>query len=129
MNKAIRIIGTTAVTAALGLGASALPASAAVTTSNISWNQSTFEHRHQMRDNHQHDTNNGWWDGEDRWHDNGDGWGWRDDNGNWRDDNDHNGSWTGHDGCRHDKDGFWDHNGNRHNNKHNDNKHHPHTIW
>lgn len=116
MNKAIRIIGTTAATAALGLGVSALPASAAVTSSTSSWNQSSFQNRHQMRDNNRHDTAHGWWDNESRWHDNSDGWGWRDDNGNWRDDNDHKGSWTGQDGCRHDKDGFWDHNGNRHDN-------------
>ncbi len=50
-----------------------------------------------------------------------DGWGWRDEDGNWRDDNDHNGSWTGDDGCRHDRNGFWDHNGQRHDNNKNDN--------
>ncbi|BCW71888.1 hypothetical protein [Arthrobacter sp. NicSoilB8] len=120
MNKAIRIIGITAVTAALGLGAGALPASAALTTSGTasgsSWNQPPFEHRHHLRDGNRHDAQHGWWDGESRWHDNADGWGWRDDHGNWRDDNDHNGWWTGRDGCRHDKDGFWDHNGHRHEN-------------
>lgn len=118
MNKAIRIIGTAVVTAALGLGANALPATAAVTASNSSWSQSSFQNRHQIRDHNRHDTTHGWFDGESRWHSNSDGWGWRDDNGNWRDDNDHNGSWTGSDGCRHDKDGYWDHSGHRHGNKH-----------
>lgn len=126
MKKTIRIIGTTAVTAALGLGASALPASAAVSATANSWNQSSFQNRHQMQDNTRHDTQRGWFDGEDRWHSNSDGWGWRDDDGKWRDDNDHNGSWTGHDGCRHDKDGFFDHNGQRHDNNR---RHHRTITW
>jgi hypothetical protein len=120
MNRILRIIGTTAVTGVLGLGASALPASAAVGVSASSWNQSSFQNRHQMRDTNPHDTMHGWWDSENRWHDNSDGSGWRDDHGNWRDDNDHNGSWTGRDGFRHDKDGYWDHDGHRHDNRSHD---------
>ncbi|MET1065138.1 MAG: hypothetical protein ABWX85_09225 [Arthrobacter sp.] len=115
MNKTFRIIATTAATAALGLGAAALPASASTPTSTSSWNQSSFQSKHQERDTTKHESSKGWWDSESRWHDNSDGWGWRDDDGKWRDDNDHNGSWTGKDGCRHDKDGYWDHSGHRHN--------------
>lgn len=126
MNKAIRIIGTAATTAALGIGVSALPASAAAPATTTSWNQSSFEHRHQMRDTNRHDITHGWWDSESRWHDNSDGWGWRDDDGRWRDDNDHNGSWTGQDGCRHDKDGYWDHSGHRHDH---DKGHHRTYAW
>lgn len=123
MNKAIRIIGTAAVTAALGLGANVLPASAAATASDISWSQSSFQHKHQVRDNTPHDTAHGWCDSEGRYHKYSDGWGWRGDDGKWREDSDHNGSWTGPDGCRHDKDGYWDNAGHRH-----DNKHHQRTI-
>ena len=118
MNKALRIIATSAMTAALGMGAGALPASAAVpasTATTSSFDQSSFQHRHQMRDSTRHDTVHGWFDKESRWHNRADGNGWRDDHGNWRSDNDHRGTWTGRDGCRHDKDGFWDHHGHRHN--------------
>jgi hypothetical protein len=81
MNKAIRIIGSAAATAALGLGASALPASAAVSASASAWNQASYQNRHDMRDYNKHDTQHGWFDSEDRWHDWADGTGWRDDGG------------------------------------------------
>jgi hypothetical protein len=114
MNKALRVIASATATAAIGLGGSALPASAAVSSSTTSWNQASYQNRHNIRDHTRHDTQHGWFDQEDRWHEWGDGSGWRDDNGNWRADDDHNGSWTGHDGCRHDRYGWWDHNGHRH---------------
>ncbi len=104
---------------------SALPASAATATSGGSDLSYSFNQRHEQKDTNRHDSQHGWWDSESRWHDWADGWGWRDDNGNWRSDDDHNGSWTGRDGCRHDKDGFWDHQGHRHQND--NNKHE--RIW
>lgn len=114
MNRIMSILGTTTATMALGLGASALPASAATPMSG-SWDQSSVANqRHEQKDYNKHDTQHGWWDGENRWHDWADGSGWRDDNGNWRSDDDHNGSWTGRDGCRHDRFGWWDQQGHRH---------------
>lgn len=121
MNKIMRVLGTTTATLALGLGATALPASAATPASG-SWDHNSSDNaRHQRKDSNRHDSQHGWWDGESRWHDWSDGSGWRDDNGNWRSDDDHNGSWMGRDGCRHDKDGWFDHQGHRHdkdNNRH-----------
>jgi hypothetical protein len=124
MNKIMRILATTTATAALGLGASALPASAAAPTSGSWDNSSSHNTQHEQHDNNRHDAQHGWWDGESRWHDWNDGSGWRDDDGNWRSDNDHNGSWKGRDGFRHDKDGWSDHQGRRH---HNDNNKHGRT--
>jgi hypothetical protein len=119
MNKTFRIIATGAATAALGLGAAVLPASATTTSS---WDQASYQSKHQMKDSNKHDSSKGWYDKDSRWHDKSDGWGWRDDDGKWRDDSDYNGRWTGQDGCRHDKDGYWDHGGHRHNNKDNNKK-------
>lgn len=121
MNKIMRILGTTTATLALGLGGSALPATAAAPSSG-SWDHSSSDNkRHEEKDFSRHDNKSGWWDGEDRWHNWSDRSGWRDDKGNWRSDHDDNGSWTGRDGCRHDKDGWWDHEGQRHH--HDNNKH------
>jgi hypothetical protein len=116
MNKIMRVLGTTTAALALGLGASALPASAAGAAAPASqdWNHSSMNDRHHLKDNNRHDAQHGWWDNEGRWHDWADGSGWRDDNGNWRADNDHNGSWMGRDGFRHDKDGYFDHQGHHH---------------
>jgi hypothetical protein len=114
MNKALRVIASATATAALGLGAGTLPASAAVSASTTSWNQASFHNRHDIRDHNKHDTDHGWFDQWSRWHDKGDDSGWRDDNGNWRADNDYSGYWTGQDGCRHDRNGWWDHYGHRH---------------
>ncbi|QCB97416.1 hypothetical protein E5206_11215 [Arthrobacter sp. PAMC25564] len=114
MNKIMRVLGTTTATLALGLGASALPASAAAPTAG-SWDHNSSNNiRHQMKDNNRHDSQHGWWDAQNRWHDWSDGSGWRDDNGNWRSDDDFNGWWIGRDGFRHDKDGWFDNLGHRH---------------
>jgi hypothetical protein len=121
MKNALHIIGSAAVTAALGMGASALPANATAGAAMSSYTQTSSHYRHDVRDTNRHDTRHGWFDKDSRWHDFNDDSGWRDDNGYWRADNDHNGYWTGQDGCRHDKNGYWDHNGHRHDSK----KHHP----
>jgi hypothetical protein len=125
MYKIMRVLGTTTATLALGLGASVLPASAAAPTSGSLDHSLSENNRHQQKDSNPHDSQHGWWDGESRWHDWSDGWGWRDDNGRWRSNDDHNGSWTGRDGCRHDKDGWFDHQGHRHQNHNNK----PGRIW
>jgi hypothetical protein len=116
MKKLFSVLGTTVATVSLGLGAGVLPASAAA-PATASWDHSSSDQKHQIRDTSQHNSQQGWWDSESRWHKWDDGSGWRDDNGNWRSDDDHNGSWTGRDGKRHDRDGWTDDQGQRHNNK------------